>query len=298
MKCFCPSFSIHIYRDSVEFVNGIRWIDANSLQSTDSVYAFISDQKQYILLSTMNHHHHTAIIRQWTYDQRSDLSLTLISQHNLSITPIASWWKRSCGTNEVITGVTSIDTDNIDTQWIWHCAQLDPSRFHLKQCINSGYIHVSIDQYSYQCPERGLVHGIYSDIQSDGTMDRMWGVICCEVHEVDVIGDDTAMTVFKSPVITSPHRQLLWVTDDGESKITTSLRNESFGCTLDKFLSKDFNSPAECAATAMTDTECDTDLIKWSDEYNDEWGCRCCQTSISYSAGTYWDVYQYQVIPS
>ena len=167
--------------------NGIPRNDAAHLQSANSLYAFLSDKHQ-------SHQYSrtiiTNIIREWTYESRSDLSITSIAQYNLSITPIATSWNRTCGPNEVITGVTrvtSINTNNNnDTQWIWHCAQLDPMRFHLNQCIDSGSIQLSNDlndQYSYQCPNHGLVHGIYSEIHSDHTMDRRWGLICCEIQE-------------------------------------------------------------------------------------------------------------------
>eukprot|EP01083_Nonionella_stella_P093918 263422_1 len=104
------------------------------------------------------------------------------------ITPYRSEWVRDCNEHSansaIIRARSEHDNDKEDRQWRFECGEIQPENidksYEMKNCAWSGYLNFYEYVNDYECPDKGVIQGLWSKYSSS-TEDRIWQMKCCQI---------------------------------------------------------------------------------------------------------------------
>jgi len=128
--------------------------------------------------------------RKWKYRfcRPSDATFSFSDESELDITESdtdesygASFTRQCSGNYQGMSAVfsTFVNSPSNDREWTWTCATFDSSKYNLTDCAWSAFVNNGYDDFTYECPNNGILYGAYSE--RTGT-DRKWVFNCCRLQ--------------------------------------------------------------------------------------------------------------------
>jgi len=124
--------------------------------------------------------------RRWKYRfcRPSDGSFGLSDEYDLSTTDDYASATRQCSGNYqgMYAVESSFSTAYHDRAWTWSCATFNSTKYNLTNCAWSDYVNDGYDDFTYECPNNGILYGVESQMSGHLSKDRKWNFYCCRMQ--------------------------------------------------------------------------------------------------------------------